>query len=507
MFPNALFALIALEIALVRSLERIDAATNALAASALVANAAIAFARIPAPSARARALFNNAPSSFARSMFDNAQDVAGRVVMPRALAGMVFTMASGDMTKSRTTRWRSRTHSTSPCALENAPNACDRAFAAFVDARAMTRLETSVTKEEECELLDSPHPSSRKARDRAWMVAKTLAVVAAGVGAVGVGALAAKRASGDGGRRGNGLESNALAHVGVGKEYDCAVKFKPEYEGFRICNSQWSNAGDLLGEPVVREMLERRFKCDAYAYITHRLKNKGSHCLWSVGSMMENVRAGDVVWGLGVWHADVYAAARLGTPLDFEVRGVRGPRTAELLDQVHGTTVAPVGDPGFLVSTFYSEIKPTREYKCLIRHVSGDRTVAPEGAKSFTPGDFGEDWHQFLVEVARCSHVYSSSLHGLIVADSFGIPSRWFFPSDQPVVEVQSDFKYRDWLEMCRRSVEWLRPRHNILGMLNESSYAPPLSDAVRSELIDKLIGSFPFDMFTTVADDARKQR
>jgi hypothetical protein len=111
----------------------------------------------------------------------------------------------------------------------------------------------------------------------------------------------------------------------------------------------------------------------------------------------------------------------------------------------------------------------------------------------------GSNWRLFVEEVARCSHVYSSSLHGLIVADSFGIPARWFFPEDQEVVAAQSDFKYRDWLEMSGRSEEFLRPRHNIDSMLDESSYAPPLSQEKRREIINKLVTSFPFDMFTTV--------
>ena len=291
----------------------------------------------------------------------------------------------------------------------------------------------------------------------------------------------------------------STSRAAIGKSFKCEVIFKPEFAGFRICNSQWSNAGDLLGEPIVREMLERRFECDAYAFITHRTKSKGSNCLWSVGSVMQFVHSGDVVWGLGVWHAEEYAAGRLGTPLDFEVRGVRGPETAHLLDKVHGTIVPSIGDPGILVSEFFPEIKATAEHKCLIRHVSGDKTVAPEGVKSFTPGDFGSNWRLFVEEVARCSHVYSSSLHGLIVADSFGIPARWFFPEDQEVVAAQSDFKYRDWLEMSGRSEEFLRPRHNIDSMLDESSYAPPLSQEKRREIINKLVTSFPFDMFTTV--------
>lgn len=285
------------------------------------------------------------------------------------------------------------------------------------------------------------------------------------------------------------------------KSFKCAVLFKPQFSGFRICNSQWTNAGDLLGEPVVRELLERHFQCDAYAYITHRMKSPGANCLWSVGSMMQYVHSGDVVWGLGVWHADEYAAPRLGTPLDFEVRGVRGPETAHLLHKVHGVHVNPIGDPAFLVSELFPEIKPSAEYKCLIRHISGDKTVPPEGVRDFTPG---EDWRSFVEQVARCSHVYSSSLHGLVVADAFGIPSRWFFPEDQNVVVDQSDFKYRDWLEMTGRGEQFLRPRHDVNGVLDETSYATPINTVSRRDIIDKLVSSFPFDMFYTkdIVDD-----
>ena len=49
---------------------------------------------------------------------------------------------------------------------------------------------------------------------------------------------------------------------------------------------------------------------------------------------------------------------------------------------------------------------------------------------------------QVVTEIASCKHIFSSSLHGLVVADSIGIPNRWVLLSDDL---IGGSFKFRDY--------------------------------------------------------------
>ena len=284
----------------------------------------------------------------------------------------------------------------------------------------------------------------------------------------------------------------------------CEITFKPEYASFAVCHSPWPNAGDLLAPAVTRAVLEEHFGggCSGenipHSGPTRSSSSSGLKCLWSIGSLMEYVRSGDHVWGLGLWHERALAGKH-AEHLDFTIHGgVRGPETARVLNGVYGDArVQALGDPGFLVgSLFASKFKPTHEHKCFIPHVNSDLTRAPEGVVTFSPGKYGMTWEPWVADIVKCSHVYSSSLHGLILADAFGIPARWFFPSNQRVVEHESQFKYLDWLETSGRGAQWRSPATNIQDMLDESTYAPALTPQARSALASKIKAAFPFEMF-----------
>ena len=291
-----------------------------------------------------------------------------------------------------------------------------------------------------------------------------------------------------------------VAAVGSG---GCAITFKPEYASFAVCHSPWPNAGDLLAPAVTRALLEEHFGdgCSGENIPRSgptRSASSDKKCLWSIGSLMEYVRSGDHVWGLGLWHEYALSGKR-AEHLDFTIHGgVRGPETARVLNSVYGdASVQALGDPGFLVaSLFASKFTPTREHKCFIPHVNSDLTPAPEGVVRFSPGKYGMTWEPWVADIVKCSHVYSSSLHGLILADAFGIPSRWFFPNNQRVVQHESQFKYLDWLEISGRGAQWRTPATNIQDMLDESTYAPALTPQAREALASKIKAAFPFEMF-----------
>jgi pyruvyltransferase len=185
-----------------------------------------------------------------------------------------------------------------------------------------------------------------------------------------------------------------------------------------------NNFGDLLG-PLIVERLVRRLG------LVEKPQSRAR--LLSVGSVLHFAGDGDVVWGTGR-NGKVPAEKHEFTRLD--VRAVRGPLTRDFLRE-RGHDVPPVyGDPGLLVGELWPELTVVR------RDV--DVTVVPnfhEASRWPRRGYVNprSDVEQVLRRIARSALVVGSSLHGIIVAESLGIPARLTLPR----AEVM--FKYADY--------------------------------------------------------------
>jgi len=123
---------------------------------------------------------------------------------------------------------------------------------------------------------------------------------------------------------------------------------------------------------------------------------------------------------------------------------VRGVKT---LEQIKGLKSTPaLGDPGLLVSEYWSgRTVPEKKYKLgFIPHYvdKGHPFVSFLGSM---PGvkliDVYWGVDDVLRSVLSCDFIISSSMHGLIVADSFGIPSRRVRLSKDKI----SDYKFEDY--------------------------------------------------------------
>lgn len=107
---------------------------------------------------------------------------------------------------------------------------------------------------------------------------------------------------------------------------------------------------------------------------------------------------------------------------------VRGWRTAR---QLRGVDVPCVGDPGLLADRLLPEhaTVPKTHRLGLVPHYKerDDARIAALAAQ--VPGttvlDVFLEPVEFLRRAAACEFILSSSLHGLIVADSLGLPNAW----------------------------------------------------------------------------------
>ncbi|WP_205742763.1 polysaccharide pyruvyl transferase family protein, partial [Onishia niordana] len=105
----------------------------------------------------------------------------------------------------------------------------------------------------------------------------------------------------------------------------------------------------------------------------------------------------------------------------------------------------PLGDPGLLVNKVYQE-SPNKEDKIgIIPHFEeADHPFIQKLAADprFKIIDVLRAPQAVITDITSCKLVFSSSLHGLIVADSFKIPNLHMNLSDRL---VGGDFKFEDY--------------------------------------------------------------
>ncbi|WP_407669987.1 polysaccharide pyruvyl transferase family protein [Ornithinimicrobium ciconiae] len=126
------------------------------------------------------------------------------------------------------------------------------------------------------------------------------------------------------------------------------------------------------------------------------------------------------VWGAGSLHGQPLALP------EAQFLAVRGELTRELVDAPGDPAL---GDPGILVSHFLP--RPPLRWRVGIvpHHFHEDDTLWDRLAIAAGPAvrviDVRRGPTAVLRDIARCAAIVSTSLHGLITADAYGIPAVW----------------------------------------------------------------------------------
>ena len=195
------------------------------------------------------------------------------------------------------------------------------------------------------------------------------------------------------------------------------------------------------------------------------------------GSLVGWCNRGSVIWGSGCINNTAIPSEK---PLDCVA--VRGPLTYELLTENNIEVQQVYGDPGLLVSNFYPK-KAFGDKVGLIPH------YLDKGYKFFDNEilDIQAGLKNFLDQLFECRIVFSSSLHGLIFADAYGIPSYWVEVSDNV---IGKGFKFRDYFGSLgqteeERKVDWT-------GDILKQAEDYDVSDRV-SEIKQNLLSVCPF--------------
>ncbi len=211
-----------------------------------------------------------------------------------------------------------------------------------------------------------------------------------------------------------------------------------------------SNFGDDLNRTFLSELTGKEVIPYSFSVASRCFSRPHYLC---IGSILHRCsRPGAVVWGSGMKSP----ATLRGKRKRIRVCAVRGPLTrARLLES--GVDCPPVyGDPAILMPLLYHPAVPEKRYRIgLIPHLH-DLHYPVVSWYAEQPGVHLFDlrkyprWRQFVDELLSCEMVLSSSLHGCILADAYGIPNLQVkFVADLE----RENFKFEDYHLSCRASV------------------------------------------------------
>lgn len=143
------------------------------------------------------------------------------------------------------------------------------------------------------------------------------------------------------------------------------------------------------------------------------------------------------IWGTGSGNpADVFSGRH-------HYHAVRGLKCKA---QIQGLKKQPVvGDPGLLSPWLVKKTAGKKISVGLVPHFSHHGSAEIAALLTAIPNvkmiNVFSPVKQVLEEIASCDFVLSSSLHGLIVADSYGVPNQWLTLDLNPAWQ----FKFRDY--------------------------------------------------------------
>lgn len=264
-----------------------------------------------------------------------------------------------------------------------------------------------------------------------------------------------------------------------------------------IEHSTLKNAGDVLGPVIVEWMLHKK-NIDPMKKVRH------TKHLMTVGSIIGRGRFDTTVWGSGILKTkgdnrlEMYKKI-YHKKIDF--RAVRGPFTRKIVLKYGYTCPEIYGDPAVLMPLIYCPNIEDKQYdiSVILHHRTeiANESFSDEGNYMLRIDPQLVEKHHlhfidpktdnykyFIDEIVKSKMIISSSLHGIILAESYGIPCvflNWGM-DDQPT-------KFYDWYSSTGRELTCCRSLAQAIECC-----PPDLPDV--SVLQKNLMDSFPYDLW-----------
>lgn len=198
-----------------------------------------------------------------------------------------------------------------------------------------------------------------------------------------------------------------------------------------------TNFGDLVS-PWLMEKMTGREPVQADTASPHYVM---------IGSIINKGTPTSILWGTGTYGTE----GKSEVCADSTYTAVRGPLTRSKLGaaMAFGIKVPEVyGDPALLAPLYYfPNVKVTHEYGVIVRWRERKWAAAHYGPQVKLIDFARDDVEGVIRDMLSCKKILSSSLHGLIMADAYGIPNAWL-ASRSP---RGGEYKFHDYFASVRK--------------------------------------------------------
>lgn len=243
------------------------------------------------------------------------------------------------------------------------------------------------------------------------------------------------------------------------------------------------NLGDFLGNVVVKWMLDKKgLSLDDYVEHKKHLFTVGSGAIKSYQNM--------TLWGSGVEREIPQKMRRFFQKSWFrklDIRAVRGPMSRDYILKLGHNCPEVYGDPAILMPLIYNDIIGLgKKYEIsIIPQLVTEKEIRKKYPDAHIISMNTDDYKSVIDQIVQSKLIISSSLHGVILADAYGVPSVWYRGVGKDI-----DFKYLDYYASTGRKPE------TIPTTIEEALKTEPMPLPDLKQLQEGLIEVFPYDLW-----------
>ncbi len=248
----------------------------------------------------------------------------------------------------------------------------------------------------------------------------------------------------------------------------------------------YAKGRENIGDSIVPWLTEK-MSGKAFPYSNPR-EASGPH-LFSIGSILQYADRDSVIWGSGL----ISSKSRPHS-MPARILAVRGPLTRDRLVELGATNTGFYGDPAILVPKFISVQRQPERFKIgLIPHYVDKQYIEEcaiwKSSSRLICDVETADIQKFINEVTSCDVVVSSSLHGIILSEAFGVPAIWAVLDDRV---IGNGFKFYDYYLSTERNVQPVNFRSLTAEIFAKHIPPPPKN---LEYLASGLLETFPNDL------------